>query len=221
MTLSDVVFFSAALPYQGGTDHRNEQWLEFWAILFQRHGYVPYDFLRRPCWSNPAVEFWYSQNAIVFCATDRGQKTLPPEFLASGYPLSQPHPLTFLINVTRFRPLSAAALDAEWQDYQSLMRAYERGDGILPLLKTTGALDDSDKRLFPASRTLMTDANAEIASRDAEVTRLTHELEVFRAEAAALEHEVAALRNSLSWRLTETARRSLQWFSGSKANRKQ
>ena len=32
--LSDLVLFSAALPYQGGTEHINEQWLEFWAIFF-------------------------------------------------------------------------------------------------------------------------------------------------------------------------------------------
>src|SRR5581483_3372462 len=67
VALSDVVLFSAALPYQGGTDHINERWLEFWAILFRRHGYVPCDFLRNECWGNPAVEFWYSQNAVVFC----------------------------------------------------------------------------------------------------------------------------------------------------------
>src|SRR5580700_10872400 len=50
VALSDVILFSAALPYQGGTDHVNEQWLEFWAILFRRHGYVPCDLLRHQVW---------------------------------------------------------------------------------------------------------------------------------------------------------------------------
>jgi len=157
VALSDVVLFSAALPYQGGTDHINEQWLEFWAILFRRHGYLPYDFLRGQCWSNPDVEFWYSQNVIVFCAAEYGARTFPAEFMTSGYPLSRPHPLTFLVNVGRYRPLAAAALDPEWQDYQAIMRAYERSDGIPPPLQLRNACDKTGRSLFPASRMTITD----------------------------------------------------------------
>jgi Methyltransferase domain len=221
VSLSDVVLFSAALPYQGGTDHINEQWLEFWAILFQRHGYAPYDFLRRPCWSDRAVEFWYSQNAIVFCATERGEKTFPAEFLASRHPLSQPHPLTFLINMARYRPLAAEALDPEWQDYENVIRAYKRGDRTPPVLGVVGASDGAGAPLFPRSRMIITDAHAEIASRDAgiasrdaeiasrgaeiasrdaEIAGLTGELEAARAE-------LAAMRRSLTWRFTEPVRR--------------
>ncbi len=32
--LAPVVLFSAAIPYQGGTGHKNEQWLEYWAEFF-------------------------------------------------------------------------------------------------------------------------------------------------------------------------------------------
>ena len=99
--LSDVVLFSAALPYQGGTNHINEQWLEFWAILFQRQGYVPIDVLRRQFWSEQTVEFWYSQNLVVFCTAEAAAEHFPNESLASGQPLSYPHPLTFLVNVDR------------------------------------------------------------------------------------------------------------------------
>ena len=161
VALSDVVLFSAALPYQGGTDHINEQWLEFWAILFKRHGYLPYDLLRLPCWSNPAVEFWYSQNAIVFCTADYGARAFPSAFMASERPLSQPHPLTFLVNVGRYRPLAATALNPEFQDYQALMRAYERGDGTPPALRVRDACDETGRPLFPASRVTITDFHAE------------------------------------------------------------
>jgi 2-polyprenyl-3-methyl-5-hydroxy-6-metoxy-1,4-benzoquinol methylase len=32
--LSDTILFSAAIPYQGGTDHVNEMWPEYWAVVF-------------------------------------------------------------------------------------------------------------------------------------------------------------------------------------------
>lgn len=34
--LAPAVLFSAAIPYQGGTDHINEQWPSWWAELFRR-----------------------------------------------------------------------------------------------------------------------------------------------------------------------------------------
>ena len=32
--LGDVILFSAAIPYQGGENHLNEQWPDYWARLF-------------------------------------------------------------------------------------------------------------------------------------------------------------------------------------------
>ena len=37
-SLSDVVLFSAAVPFQYGTNHVNEQWPEYWSILFRGQG---------------------------------------------------------------------------------------------------------------------------------------------------------------------------------------
>ena len=190
VALSDVVLFSAALPYQGGVDHINEQWLEFWAVLFQRYGYLPCDVFRRQFWGDHAVEFWYSQNLMVFCTKEHAAKTFPSEFLASGRPLSYPHPLTFLVNVARYRPLSARALDLECEGYQSVVHAYQNGDGTLPLLRVADATDEAGAPLFPRCRTLITDAQAEISARDAEAARLTGELEAARGEAAQRTEEL-------------------------------
>ena len=90
--LSDMVLFSAALPYQGGTDHINEQWLEFWAILFRRHDYVPCDLFRRQIWGDKRVEFWYSQNLLLFCKQDVARRLFPPETIATDRPLHSPIP---------------------------------------------------------------------------------------------------------------------------------
>jgi hypothetical protein len=68
------VLFSAAIPYQGGTDHLNEQWPDYWAELFAAHRYVAVDAIRRMVWSNPDVLPFYRQNIVLFAT---------PEFLTS------------------------------------------------------------------------------------------------------------------------------------------
>lgn len=65
-----AVLFSAAIPHQGGDNHINEQWPDKWAALFQKHGYLPLDCIRRRVWQNEAVEFWYAQNALLFARPD-------------------------------------------------------------------------------------------------------------------------------------------------------
>jgi hypothetical protein len=60
------VLFSAAIPHQGGTDHLNEQWPDYWAELFSVHGYVVVDGIRPLIWSNPAVLPFYRQNVVMF-----------------------------------------------------------------------------------------------------------------------------------------------------------
>jgi glycosyltransferase involved in cell wall biosynthesis/GT2 family glycosyltransferase len=154
--LSDCVLFSAALPYQGGTDHINEQWLEFWAILFRRHDYVACDLFRSRIWSNKSVEYWYSQNLILFCKQDIARNLFPPETIATDRPLSFVHPLTFVFNTTRLRPLSNQALYLEFEDYQNLLAAYLAGETTLPLLKTPsakGEIEGAKVDLFPHART--------------------------------------------------------------------
>lgn len=65
-TLGPVVVFSAAVPGQGGGGHTNEQWPGYWSSLFARRGYEAVDCLREEFWEDDAVEWWYSQNLILF-----------------------------------------------------------------------------------------------------------------------------------------------------------
>lgn len=69
-SLAPVVLFSAAVPYQGGTNHLNEQFPSFWAAHFRRHDYVPIDALRSKVWSDDSIEWWYRQNVLLFASTD-------------------------------------------------------------------------------------------------------------------------------------------------------
>lgn len=63
---SDLIVFSAAIPYQGGIDHINEQWPSNWIALFEAKGYQCYDVLRPMIWENDDIEWWYRQNIMIF-----------------------------------------------------------------------------------------------------------------------------------------------------------
>jgi glycosyltransferase involved in cell wall biosynthesis/SAM-dependent methyltransferase len=133
--LSDMVLFSAAVPYQGGVAHINEQWLEFWAILFRRHGYLACDVLRERIWPMPEVEYWYKQNLLVFAKAGLAREIFPEASIKTNSPLSLCHPLTLAVNAGRFRPLAGDAADLEFADYEALLQAYASGSASLPALK--------------------------------------------------------------------------------------
>ena len=63
---ADVVLFSAAIPYQGGRNHVNEQWPSYWIPLFGQQSFRCFDFIRPRIWSDDAVADWYRQNILVF-----------------------------------------------------------------------------------------------------------------------------------------------------------
>lgn len=63
---SDVVLFSAAVRFQGGTAHVNERRASYWAERFADRGYDCVDLVRGAVWNDERVEWWYRQNALVF-----------------------------------------------------------------------------------------------------------------------------------------------------------
>ena len=63
---SDIVLFGAAVKYQGGHGHINEQRQSYWRDLFQQAGYQPFDLVRPRVWNNTGVHYWYRQNAFVY-----------------------------------------------------------------------------------------------------------------------------------------------------------
>jgi SAM-dependent methyltransferase len=61
-----VVLFSAAVPGQGGTNHVNEQWPEYWRRLFEARGYRMLDPIRPRIREDKRVACWYRQNLFLF-----------------------------------------------------------------------------------------------------------------------------------------------------------
>jgi SAM-dependent methyltransferase len=82
--LGPVVLFSAAIPHQGGRNHINEQWPEYWAERFHDKDYVVIDCLRRKIWRNENVAKRYRQNILMFAAREHLEEQ---PSLSAGYTL--------------------------------------------------------------------------------------------------------------------------------------
>lgn len=121
-TLTDhapAVLFSAAVPGQGGTDHVNEAWPDYWHSHFAQAGFVCDDTLRPALWTDERIEPWYRQNLLLFIRQDKAQihGDRPPRSLV--------HPGVWSMRMTDLRDTTARLRDAEaeivrlghaWQD---------------------------------------------------------------------------------------------------------
>ena len=64
--LAPVVLFSAAIPFQGGEHHVNEQWPDYWVKRFEDNGYVAIDWIRPRVWQKKEVAWYYAQNMLMY-----------------------------------------------------------------------------------------------------------------------------------------------------------
>ena len=162
--LGDLVLFSAALPFQNGTGHVNEQWAEFWAILFRAQGFACFDPLRPLLRAQPGIDWWYAQNMLLFARRGSpAEALLPADSRNDGQPLSLVHPVNLLVQTLwNHRPDRAAARGLEEADYYALCAAWSDRSGVgLPVLQTVG------QPSFPATRTRLGDPDTEIAQAHA------------------------------------------------------
>jgi SAM-dependent methyltransferase len=97
--LAPVVLFSAAVPLQGGNNHLNEQWPEYWALQFRRCGFVPADCLRLRFWDDDQVAWYYAQNMMFFAEPDylASHPRLTEGFACRETPHALIHPQRFLL----------------------------------------------------------------------------------------------------------------------------
>jgi SAM-dependent methyltransferase len=95
--LGDVLLFSAAIPFQGGHHHVNEQWPDYWMLLFQEQGYRPVDFVRGRIWNDSSILWWLRQNILLF-VNDRAMQECRffREMSGRNSPLSIVHPDVFV-----------------------------------------------------------------------------------------------------------------------------
>jgi SAM-dependent methyltransferase len=149
--LAPVVLFSAAIPFQGGTGHINEQWPEYWVKYFSENGYAVVDCIRRTVWQNPNVEWYYAQNALMFVSPDFLMRSpaLHDELArtATGQ-LSLVHPRKYLEAIADMRRLLLTTQDIAavippgdrfiLVDHDTLRRELAFGRPAIPFLERDG-----------------------------------------------------------------------------------
>jgi SAM-dependent methyltransferase len=97
-----VVLFSAAIPYQGGDHHANEQFLPYWVERFSRFNFRPVDVIRGKIWNDRTVLWWLRQNVVMFAdhellAGNERMRRAADE--SAAYPLSLVHPDVYLFRM--------------------------------------------------------------------------------------------------------------------------
>jgi SAM-dependent methyltransferase len=78
-----VVLFSAAIPWQGGDNHINEQWPSYWIAKFAARGFSVFDPIRPRIIGDSRVAHWYRQNLLMF-ASEQGVAAHPALAAAAG-----------------------------------------------------------------------------------------------------------------------------------------
>jgi SAM-dependent methyltransferase len=111
--LGPIILFSAAIPFQIGKHHVNEQWPEYWAKHFGEHNYVAIDAIRKRIWENDQVEYWYAQNILIFADKNyiKSHPILYSEMKNTvSSQLSLVHPKMYLLNSAPIRILVGVPL---------------------------------------------------------------------------------------------------------------
>jgi SAM-dependent methyltransferase len=149
--LGSVILFSAAIPFQGGNQHINEQWPEYWVELFRRHGCQVLDCIRSKTWQNEDVDWWYSQNTFMFAETSflaAHPRLREASSDKSQLPLSLVHPRKYLEEVEETRRLLKSLRDIMGivrptdsyilVDHDVLRQELALGDWAIPFLEQQG-----------------------------------------------------------------------------------
>lgn len=125
--LAPAVLFSAAIPGQGGTNHINEQWQDYWIELFRHQGYSAHDCIRPVVWNDPRVEYWYAQNAFLFLSAEARSRCPSLTEIRPDQLISVAHPRAFTGAVGFMRYLQNIGITGWLSDGPSaFMRTFRR-----------------------------------------------------------------------------------------------
>lgn len=145
--LGEAIVFSAAIPYQGGTEHINEQWQNYWVTRFQSRGYQVIDCLRNKIWDNAKVEAWYAQNMLIFIKEERlsNYPLLQQELQSpNSLPLVIVHPKIYLNQLPETRRRTPTQHPASDTSTNTQLRLNENRFGSLELEITAVKLLDEE-----------------------------------------------------------------------------
>jgi len=127
----ELVLFSAAAKGQGGDNHVNEQDYDYWRALFERHDYVPLDYLRPIVLTEHRIERWYRYNTILYASAAR-YRLLPEIVRRSRVPQNQKlrdlSPPLYKVRkaVVRLLPVAVMTLFAKIKERLTVVRQADR-----------------------------------------------------------------------------------------------
>ena len=120
--LSDIIIFSAALPGQGGENHINEQYVDYWQEKFLAHDYYFHDVFRPWFWNNPNIFWWYRQNMFLVA----NEKKLPAAEVLKRYEVNRinnyVHPELLMAYVNEYEKMMKGKLGA-WKTSKIALKA--------------------------------------------------------------------------------------------------
>ncbi len=128
--LAPIVLFSAAITHQGGVNHVNEQWQDYWQQKFEAKGYVAIDHIKKAAWNNINVAAHYPQNILLYVSQEQLQSSPKLEQAAdqtNSAMIKVVHPLRYLRMVEKNTHLEQTTRNLKEQiqhmqdpDYMSL-----------------------------------------------------------------------------------------------------
>jgi hypothetical protein len=195
--LGPAILFSAAAPFQGGTDHVNEQWPEYWVELFGRKGFVVLDPIRKHLWGRDDVDYWYRQNILLFVKREYLENR--PELEAErkeahGSQLSLVHPQMYLGMERKYsealRKLEVSSADAE----------ISREEAAAQRVKAEQCIAEADRYREEAAT-----QREEAAAQRKEAAALRVKTEQYIAEADRYSEEAATQREEAAAQRKEAA----------------
>jgi hypothetical protein len=136
---ADLVLFSAAIPYQGGAGHVNENWAEYWARLFAAEGLSCHDPIRLRFWNEASIRSYYRQNLLVFARGAAASALARAGHAAVDLPLSLVHPEQYLKAVGRALPPPLARVGADVRHYYDCVTRAPSEIDADPARRTYGA----------------------------------------------------------------------------------
>ncbi len=137
INLGKVIFFSAAIPFQGGINHQNEQWPVYWVKLFRAKKYLVIDCIRKKFWNNEKIDFIYRQNSFIFVEKEylNANKLLKEEYKNSNTSmLSVIHPKMYLRRSNQYN--NKAKQFKELNDNLRKRRKLFKKKGLINVIKS-------------------------------------------------------------------------------------
>jgi SAM-dependent methyltransferase len=134
----NIVLFSAAIPYQGGHNHINEQFPSYWTDLFAKFDFIPVDFIRSQIWDDKNIHWWLRQNILLFIRREVVANTSAfLRYIDSFKPLSIVHPDVYISRLKMYEQII--------QTYRQMSEIFSK-EGVYTVESRNGQLIISDSK---------------------------------------------------------------------------